>query len=54
MQVPPPLTAVFFDLDDTLLDTAAVERRRWTRVAALVRCAAPTSHWTNCTPGTGR
>jgi HAD superfamily hydrolase (TIGR01509 family) len=41
MQVPPPLTAVLFDLDDTLLDTAAVERRRWARVAALVRCAAP-------------
>jgi putative hydrolase of the HAD superfamily len=33
----PPLQAVLFDLDDTLLDTADVERRRWVAVCELLR-----------------
>jgi|tagenome__1003787_1003787.scaffolds.fasta_scaffold20415241_2 putative hydrolase of the HAD superfamily len=36
-----PLQAILLDLDDTLIDTSAVERRRWVEVSALIRAAAP-------------
>ena len=35
------LRAVLFDLDNTLLDTAGVERRRWAHVVPLLRTAHP-------------
>jgi beta-phosphoglucomutase-like phosphatase (HAD superfamily) len=35
------LRAVLFDLDNTLLDTVAVERRRWAHVVPLLRTAHP-------------
>src|SRR5689334_21895060 len=35
------LRAVLFDLDNTLIDTAAVERRRWAHVVPLLRTAHP-------------
>jgi len=35
------LCAVLFDLDNTLLDTAGVERRRWTHVVPLLRTSFP-------------
>src|SRR3954466_9819529 len=35
------LRAVLFDLDNTLLDTAGVERRRWAHVVPLLRTSFP-------------